>query len=215
MNKTAAIVIAIDGPAAAGKGTLARRLAAHLGYAYLDTGAIYRAVALKLLKQNIAADDIPAILAAARTLDPAELAADELRTDPVGDMASQIAAIPALREALVKFQRTFAAHPPGDAPGAVLDGRDIGTVICPTADKKLFVSASAEERARRRHRELADRGEQVSEEDVLADLKKRDARDRNRAVAALRPAEDAYLLDTTNLGIDEAFAAALDYIAAR
>ena len=215
MNKAAVIVIAIDGPAAAGKGTLARRLAAHLGYAYLDTGAIYRAVALKLLKQNIAADSIPAILAAAEALEPADLAAEELRTDPVGDMASQIAAIPALRDALVNFQRLFAARPPGDAPGAVLDGRDIGTVICPTADKKLFVTASAEERARRRYRELADRGEQVSEKEVLDDLKKRDARDQNRTVAALRPAEDAYLLDTTNLGIDEAFAAALDYIAAR
>ncbi len=215
MNKTTAIIIAIDGPAAAGKGTLARRLAAHLGYAYLDTGAIYRAVALKLLKQNIAADDIPAILAAARTLDPAELAADELRTDPVGNMASQIAAIPALRDALVNFQRTFAACPPEDRPGAVLDGRDIGTVICPKADKKLFVTASTEERARRRYRELTDKGEQVTEKEVLDDLEKRDARDQNRAVAALRPAEDAYLLDTTNLGIDEAFAAALDYIAAR
>ena len=210
-----AIVIAIDGPAAAGKGTLARRLAAHLGYAYLDTGAIYRAVALKLLKQGVAADDIPAILAAARSLDPDELNSDELRTDRVGEMASQIAAIPALREALVEFQRAFAATPPGGAPGAVLDGRDIGTVICPKADRKLFVTASAEERAHRRYLELTGKGEQVSEDEVLADLKKRDERDQNRATAALRAADDAYLLDTTNLGIDEAFAAALDYIAAR
>ena len=210
-----AIVIAIDGPAAAGKGTLARRLAAHLGYAYLDTGAIYRAVALKLLKQGVAADDIPAILAAARSLDPDELNSDELRTDRVGEMASQIAAIPALREALVEFQRAFAATPPGGAPGAVLDGRDIGTVICPKADRKLFVTASAEERAHRRYLELTEKGEQVSEDEVLADLKKRDERDQNRATAALRAADDAYLLDTTNLGIDEAFAAALDYIAAR
>ena len=210
-----AIVIAIDGPAAAGKGTLARRLAAHLGYAYLDTGAIYRAVALKLLKQSIDADDTPAILAAARSLDPDELNSDELRTDRVGEMASQIAAIPALREALVEFQRAFAATPPGGAPGAVLDGRDIGTVICPKADRKLFVTASAEERAHRRYLELTGKGEQVSEDEVLADLKKRDERDQNRATAALRAAGDAYLLDTTNLGIDEAFAAALDYIAAR
>lgn len=214
MSKSA-IVIAIDGPAAAGKGTLARKLAAHLGYAYLDTGAIYRAVALKLLTQDIAADDTPAILAAADALKPDELAANELRTDRVGDMASQIAAIPALREALVNFQRTFAASPPDDAPGAVLDGRDIGTVICPQADRKLFVTASAEQRAHRRYLELTEKGEQVSEDEVLADLKKRDERDQNRATAALRAADDAYLLDTTNLGIDEAFAAALEYIAAR
>lgn len=203
------VVIAIDGPAAAGKGTLARRLAAHFGYAYLDTGQIYRAVALHLLQARGDPADPEAGLAAAQSLDPRTLTDPELRSVAVGAAASQVAVIPAVRAALLAFQRDFAARPPGNAPGAVLDGRDIGTVICPDADAKLFVTAMPEARAHRRYLELRAQGETISEAEVLTELLARDARDGARTVAPLRAAHDAYLLDTTNLAIDDAFAVAL------
>ncbi len=210
-----AVVIAIDGPGASGKGTLARRLAAHLGYAYLDTGAMYRAVALQVLLAGDAPEDAQAALRAALNFDTGLLDDPRLRTDKVGAAASQVAAHGDVREALMVFQRGFATNPPGNAPGAVLDGRDIGTVICPDAPVKLFVTASPEARAHRRYLELAARGEAATEAEVLADLQTRDRRDQERAVAPLRPAADAHLLDTTNLAIDDAFAVALAAISGK
>ncbi len=208
-------VIAIDGPAAAGKGTLARRIARHYGFAHLDSGSLYRAVGLALLEAGRDPHDEEAAVAAARGLDPALLARPELRREDVGEAASIVAAMPAVREALLAFQRGFARHPPGDAPGVVIDGRDIGTVVCPDADLKFFVTASDAERARRRQRELEERGEDAAFAQVLADLKRRDERDARRATAPLRPAEDAVLLDTTEMDIDAVFAAARRIIDSR
>ncbi|MFZ5930609.1 MAG: (d)CMP kinase [Pseudomonadota bacterium] len=209
------VIIAIDGPGASGKGTLARRLAAHFGYVYLDTGAMYRAVALQVLLAGADPANARAALAAAQKLDAGALDDPRLRTDRVGAAASQVAAHGDVRQALMVFQRSFATNPPGNAPGAVLDGRDIGTVICPDAQVKLFVTASPEARAHRRYLELAARGEAATEAEVLADLQTRDRRDRERAVAPLRPAADAHLLDTTNLAIDDAFAVALAAISGK
>lgn len=209
------MIIAVDGPVAAGKGTLARRLAARFGYGYLDTGGIYRAVALRLLRAGASLDDSRAAVAAAGSLDEADLSDPALRDEATGDAASHIAAQPAVRAALLAFQRAFAADPPGGRAGAVLDGRDIGTVVCPTADVKLFVTASPEARAGRRHAELRARGVEVSYEAVLDDLRRRDARDSERGVSPLRPADDAHLLDTTNLSIEAAFRAACDIVAGK
>ncbi|HKK37141.1 MAG TPA: (d)CMP kinase [Paracoccaceae bacterium] len=199
--------VAIDGPAAAGKGTLARALAERFGLAHLDTGLLYRAVGVKA--RAAAGDPIPpdAAIAAAEALAPEDLEAPDLRTGEAGEAASQVAAIPEVRAALLAFQRDFARR----EGGAVLDGRDIGTVVCPEADVKLFVTASDETRARRRHAELAHTG--VTLEAVLADLRRRDARDAGRADAPMRPAPDALLLDTTELTIDRAIAEAADLIA--
>ena len=206
---TRAVVIAIDGPAAAGKGTLARRLAAHKGYAYLDTGAIYRAVALKVLTANADPANPEAAVKAAKSLQITDLDNPELRTDRIGAAASALAAFAPVRQVLVAFQRDFAQKPPNNAPGVVLDGSAIGTVICPDADLKLYVTASPQARAHRRFLELGQRGEAVQEADVLSALLQRDAADANRAAAPMRPASDAHLLDTTNLAIDDAFAAVL------
>lgn len=203
------VIVAIDGPGAAGKGTLARRLAAHLGYAYLDTGLIYRALALQVLRAGADPDDASAALTAAQNLDTGLFHDPLLRTGKVTQAASQVAAHRQARQQLVGFQRRFAANPPDNAPGAVLDGRDIGTVICPDAQIKLFVTASQEARAHRRYLELVEQGEAVLEAQVLKELQARDTRDQTRAVAPLRPAPDAHLLDTTNLAIDDAFAVAL------
>ncbi len=195
------MIIAVDGPVAAGKGTLARRLAEHYGLAYLDTGALYRAVGLALLDGGRSPDDLEAAVAAARTLDAESLQDPRLREERIGEAASRVAALRPVREELLVFQRAFARRP----PGAVLDGRDIGTVVCPDADVKLFVTAPPEARARRRHAELLARGEHMSFAEVLADLERRDERDRDRAVSPLRPAADASLLETTNLDIEAAF----------
>ena len=198
------MIIAVDGPVAAGKGTLARRLADHYGLAYLDSGSLYRAVALKLLRAGTALGDDAAATAAAGTLTPEDLADPALRDEATAAGSSVVAAVPAVRAALLDYQRRF-AHTP---PGAVLDGRDIGTVVCPDATVKLYVTASAEVRARRRFSEIRARGGTETYEQVLADLRARDARDAGRATAPLKPADDAHLLDTSDLAIDGAFAAA-------
>ena len=207
------MIIAVDGPAAAGKGTLARRLAAHYDLAYLDTGGLYRATALRLLRAGEAAEPGPAAAAAA-AIRPEDLVDPALRHEQTGDLASRVSALPAVRAELLQYQRDFAAEPPTGS-GAVLDGRDIGTVVCPDAEHKLFVTASAEERARRRVAELHERGEtDVDPARILAELLERDARDSERQASPLEAATDAYLLDTTNLDIDAAFEAAKAHISA-
>ncbi len=205
------MIIAIDGPAAAGKGTLARRLAAHYGLDYLDTGALYRAVGLAVLRSGGDPADAAAAEQAARALDPATLSDPALRGEEAGQAASKVAAIPSVRTALLDFQRSFAKR----APGAVLDGRDIGTVVCPDADAKLFVTASVERRAERRLKELLDKGESAIGGRVLQELKERDARDSARSVAPLVPAADAVVLDTSEQDADAAFAAAVAIISQR
>ncbi len=205
------MIVAIDGLAASGKGTLGRRLAAHFGLDYLDTGALYRGVALRVLDAGGDPGDPEVALAAARALRSGDLDNPRLRDEAVSEAASRLAAIPAVREALLAFQRDFAAHPPGGR-GAVLDGRDIGTVVCPEAPAKLFVEASLEVRARRRAAEIAGGDGDADENQVLADMRTRDARDRGRGVAPAVPAADAFLLDTTNLDIDSAFTAAEAFV---
>ena len=201
-------VIAVDGPAASGKGTLARKLARHYGFDYLDTGKLYRAVGLGVVKAGGDPTDEDDALAAARALDPTRLDDPELSGDDAAAAASKVAAIGPVRAALKDFQVAFA----GRNPGAVLDGRDIGTVICPRADAKLFVTASVDIRAERRHKELLSRGEGSIYPRVLQDLKDRDARDTQRADAPLRPADDAEVLDTSDLTIEEAFNRALEIV---
>ncbi|HYJ59289.1 MAG TPA: (d)CMP kinase [Methyloceanibacter sp.] len=202
------MIIAIDGPAASGKGTLGKRIAAHYGLAHLDSGKLYRAVARDILAAGASPGDAKAALAAARALDPAMLGDRALMDSKLGEAASIVAGLPEVRKALLAYQRDFAAR----KPGVVIDGRDIGTVICPDADVKLFVTAAPEERARRRYLELNEAGSAISEAEVLADIERRDERDQNRAVAPLVRAEDAVLLDTTNLDIDAAFKAAIALI---
>ena len=209
------MIIAVDGPSAAGKGTLARALAGRLGFAHLDSGLIYRAVAAEVEVAETDPGFAEAALRAAEALNAADLERPGLRGERVGHLASKVAVIPEVRAALLAFQRDFAARPPGGAAGAVLDGRDIGTVVCPGADLKLFVTASTEERARRRHKELRERGEESIYARVLQDLQTRDARDSERAVAPLRAAEDAIVLDTTELDSEAALAAAMDIVAAQ
>ncbi|MEQ8505637.1 MAG: (d)CMP kinase [Rhodospirillales bacterium] len=206
------MIIAIDGPAAAGKGTLARRVADRLNLAYLDTGLLYRATGKRVLEAGADPEDAAAAEAQARALEPKDLERPDLRTEAVGQAASKVSAVPGVRAALLDFQRTFAATPPAGFKGAVLDGRDIGTVVCPDADVKLFVTASDEVRAARRHKELQEKDPDVIYARVLEEMRERDARDRSRAVAPLEPAEDAILLDTSDLNADEVFAKALDII---
>ncbi|MEE9139533.1 MAG: (d)CMP kinase [Alphaproteobacteria bacterium] len=208
-------VIAIDGPSAAGKGTLAKRLANHFGLACLDTGLLYRAVGTKVIRAGGDPTDGTAAVAAAKSLRYHDLEDPELRSDEAAEAASLVAAIPEVRRALVDFQRHFATHPPGGAAGAVIDGRDIGTVVYPGADCKLFVTANVEVRAKRRLKELRERGITRIYTRVLKDLKDRDARDSQRDVAPLRKAEDAFLIDTTELDADEVFAAALKLVDSR
>lgn len=202
------MIIAIDGPAASGKGTLAKRLADHLGFACLDTGLLYRAVARDVARAGFRLEDIWAAVAAARALEPRELEDPDLRGTAAGDAASIVARIPEVRAALLAYQRNFARR----APGAVLDGRDIGTVVCPDADVKIFVTATPEIRAKRRFSEFEARGMGVAYETVLADIITRDARDAGRTNAPLAIAADAMLLDTSNLGIEAAFDAAVGLI---
>jgi cytidylate kinase len=198
-----AFTIAIDGPAAAGKGTIGRALAAHFGFAHLDTGLLYRATGRRVLT---GLDPVEA----AHSLRPEDLDANDLRTPDVSQAASRVAAIPEVRQALLDFQRAFARR----AGGAVLDGRDIGTVICPEAEVKLYVTASDTERARRRHLELTGKGHTVTLDEVAQDLRERDARDSARATAPLKPAEDAVLLDTSEMTIEEATARAIAIVTA-
>jgi cytidylate kinase len=210
------MIIAIDGPAAAGKGTLARRLAAQFRLAFLDTGSLYRAVGAKVLRESHDPNDAVVAQAAAENLSTKDLTAPELRSEAVSEAASIVAAQPAVRAALLEFQRRFARHPPGGETGAVLDGRDIGTVICPEPEViKFFVFASPEARAERRFKELQARGDSATYARVLQDMIDRDTRDANRGVAALKPAADAYHLDTTGLNPDQVFAKAVAHIQAR
>ena len=204
------MIIAIDGPAASGKGTLGKRLAEHYGYRHLDTGVIYRAVAYAMLQADADLHDEALAVSAALALDVEKLGDPVLKIQTLGAAASVISAIPRVREVLVNFQRRFAADP----PGAVLDGRDIGTVICPHAEVKIFVVADPKVRAHRRTLEARARGEEADEAVVLDDILKRDERDKNRAVAPLKPAADAYLLDNTNLDIEAGVRAAIDIVEA-
>ena len=204
------MIIAIDGPAASGKGTIARRLAAHYGLPHLDTGLLYRATAAALMAENRDIHDEQAAVAAARGLGVADFDEERLRSRPIGEAASVVAAMPAVRAALIEAQRNFAARP----GGAVLDGRDIGTVVCPDAAVKIFVTASAKARAQRRALELARRGEPVDYDVILGDILRRDARDTERTTAPLRQADDAILLDTTHLGVEAAFHEALGIVEA-
>jgi CMP/dCMP kinase len=203
------MIIAIDGPAASGKGTLAKRIATHYGFRHLDSGLLYRGVGKAVMVMD-RLDDKAAAIAAAQDFDPARFPEDELKSDEVAKAASIVAAIPEVRSALIALQHHFC----GLQPGVVIDGRDIGTVIAPQAEVKIFVTATAQERAQRRIRELRGRGEQVDEAAVLADILARDERDTNRAVAPLKAAPDAILLDTTHLGIDPAVRAAIEIVEA-
>ena len=204
------MIIAIDGPAASGKGTLGKTLAAHYGLRHLDTGLLYRAVAKSVLDAGKRPDDEAAAVAAAQALDPSRFNEAVLKSHAVGEAASVVSAIPEVRAALLALQRAFAAKP----PGAVLDGRDIGTVICPDADVKIYVTATPEVRARRRAAEYRVQGREIDEAAVLADILKRDERDMSRAAAPLKQASDAHLLDTTHLAIDPAIRAAIDIVEA-
>lgn len=204
------MIITVDGPAASGKGTLARKLAAHYGLPHLDTGLLYRGVGFLMLEGGHALDDAAAAAKIAEALDVSRIDREKLRSDQIGEAASRVAAIPGVRAALLKLQQDFARQP----GGAVLDGRDTGTVIAPQADVKLFVTASPEERARRRHIELAARRQPTEYCEVISDIRKRDERDSERAIAPLKPAPDAVLLDTTQLDIEAAFRAAIKIVEA-
>jgi CMP/dCMP kinase len=205
-------VVAIDGPAASGKGTLARRLAEHFGLAHLDTGRLYRATALLALSERDDPADAAAAERAARRVAARHLSDPRLGGETIGAAASVVAAIPAVRRALLAFQQDFAAHPPPPARGAVLDGRDIASVVCPAADVKLFITAAAETRARRRVEELRQAGRPAIYENVLRDLNKRDARDSERRIAPLAAAPDAVIIDTTPLDADAVFGRAVGLV---
>ena len=209
---TSSTIIAIDGPAAAGKGTLARRLAAHYGFAYLDTGLLYRAVGRRLLDQGDDPCEVEVAVAAARSLSSEALENPALRSDETALAASQVAAIPNVRQALLLFQQYFATSPPEGAPGVVIDGRDIGTVVCPGTPYKLFVTAGLEERASRRLKELREQGIESIHSRVLQEMKDRDARDSQRDIAPLAKSEDALLIDTTEMDAGKVFSVALGHL---
>jgi CMP/dCMP kinase len=203
------MIIAVDGPSAAGKGTIARAIATHLGYHFLDTGSLYRMVGLAMLNAGKSADDVAAAVGFAKTLEPSKVQDRDLRTETVAAMASEVAAIPEVRTALLEFQRQFAKR----QPGAVLDGRDIGTVVCPDADLKFFVTASTQVRATRRRAELKTLGFQADYETVLDDIMARDERDANRKSAPTKQADDAIMIDTSELDREEVIAAVMGVIA--
>ncbi|MDX2144740.1 MAG: (d)CMP kinase [Rhodospirillaceae bacterium] len=207
------MIVAIDGSAASGKGTLAKRLATHFDFAYLDSGSLYRAIGVAALRRGGDPTDEAQAIAAAKTLDITQFAPEDLRTEAAGVAASQVAAIPGVRAAILQFQRDFAHRPPLGKKGAVLDGRDIGTVVCPDAAAKIFVSASLDVRVERRIKELRGKGEVVIEARVRADLEARDARDSGRSVAPMKPAEDAWQLDTSALDPDQVFDLAKKFVA--
>lgn len=207
------LIVAVDGGAAAGKGTLAKRLAAHFDFAYLDSGSLYRAIGVAVLRQRGDPTNEAQAVAAAKTLDITQFKPEDLRTEAAGVAASQVAAIPAVRAAILQFQRDFAHRPPQGKKGAVLDGRDIGTVVCPDAQAKIFVSAGLEVRVERRIKELRAKGEVVIEARVRDDLVARDARDSGRSVAPMKPAEDAWQLDTSALSADQVFDLAKKFVA--
>ena len=205
------MLIAVDGPAAAGKGSLSLKLAEHFDFARLDTGLIYRAVAMKVLKTEGPNSNKDAIKIA-QLLSLNDLDTKDLRNEEVGITASKIATIPEVRNILLNFQRSFAANPPNNKLGAVLDGRDIGTVVCPNANVKLFITASPQVRAERRFKELQDRGEEAIRSAILRDIIDRDERDRMRLVSPLVPAQDAHILETSTLDLNAVFKVALNYI---
>ncbi len=202
------MIIALDGPAASGKGTLAKKLAAHYGLGHLDTGALYRAVARDMIAAGMALDDEESAARIAQDIDPGSLEDPVLRTAETGAAAAHVAKFKNVRAALVNYQRKFAERP----GGAIIEGRDIGTVVCPGADVKIFIEASTKVRATRRHTELMEAGEDISYDEIHAQIAARDELDRSRAISPLVPAEDALLLDTSDLGIEAAFKAAIELI---
>lgn len=209
------MIIAVDGPAAAGKGTLSRNIAEAFDFAHLDTGSIYRATAKKVLDNGIDPEDDAACAEIARTLTADDLTSDGLRTEAVGQAASKVSAIPDVRAALLDFQRDFANTPPHGKSGAVLDGRDVGTVVCPGADVKIFITAATEVRAERRFKELQSAGQNAIYARVLEEMKERDERDSSRSVAPLKPADDAIVIDTGELDAQQVFDQALEIIRSR
>jgi cytidylate kinase len=209
------MIVAIDGPSASGKGTLARCLAEALDFAYLDTGMLYRAVGAAVLAAGADPGEAAAALEAARAIELSDLERPGLRDEAVGQAASMVAVMPGVRGVLLGLQRRFAATPPGGKAGAVLDGRDIGTVVCPEAEVKIFVTASLEGRARRRHKQLLERGEASIYARVVQEMRARDRRDSERAAAPLRPAPDAVVLDTNELDAGDTFRAALGIVDSR
>lgn len=213
--KKRGFVITVDGPSAAGKGTLARRLAAHFGFDFLDTGSLYRGVGLSVLRQGLDPADEKVATAAARALRPEILADQALRAEATSSAASKVAAIPSVRAAILNWQRDFARDAARNSGGAVLDGRDIGTVVCPDADGKLFITASLEARAERRVKELQARGETAIYARVLQDMQERDARDQGRSISPTKPATDALIIDTSDLTADQVFERALAFIASK
>jgi len=207
------IVIAIDGPAGAGKGTLARKIAAHYHYAFMDTGLLYRAVAYQMRGRGFAADDVEAGVEVAKALKPCDFEeSDRLRDESVGQLASTIAAYEPVRQTLLEFQRSFAKSPHCGKAGVVLDGRDIGTVVCPDATYKIFITASIEARTTRRMKELQSKGINCIYNQVFEEMKARDLRDQTRQVSPLKPSSDAYILDSSDLNAEEVFQKAIEFI---
>ena len=213
--KKRGFVITVDGPSAAGKGTLARRLATHFGFDFLDTGSLYRGVGLSVLRQSLDPANEQAATAAAKVLQPEILADPAIRAENTSTAASKVAAIPSVRAAILNWQRDFAREAASNSGGAVLDGRDIGTVVCPDADAKLFITASVQARADRRVKELQARGETAIYARVLQDMQERDARDQGRSISPTKPATDALIIDTSDLTADQVFERALAFIASK